>query len=91
MNRVADLDNLVQHGALKGSIFKAKTLSAKRLRGLGMLTAAGFAYAHFGAMALLLGKTLPTVGIAITTAMGARAFADSDVITQIDYVREGEH
>ena len=76
MKRVADLDNLVQHGALKGSIFKAKTLSAKRLQGLGFLTVAGFAYAHFGAMALMLGKTLPALGIAATAAMGARAFAD---------------
>lgn len=90
MSRVSHLDNLVDHGALKGSIFRAKTLSAKRMRGLGAFAFGGFAYANLSTLALMMGPTLPTFAIVCASLYGARSFADQSMISRIDYVMEGE-
>lgn len=76
MSRVTHLDNLVQHGGLKGSIFRMKTLSANRLKGIGSFGFAGLAYVNLATLNLMLGPTLPMIGIVSAAMMGARAFAE---------------
>ena len=73
MQTVSSLDNLIAHGSLKGSIFRMKTLSASRLRGLGCFSFAGLAYANLSTLSLMLGPTLPMIGIVGTAMFGARA------------------
>ena len=90
MQRVNQLDNLVQHGALKGSIFKQKALSADRLYGLGAFSATTLAYMNYGYLTMLMGSTLPMVGMVAASIYGARKFASQDTISQIDVIKEGE-
>ena len=90
MTRVNHLDNLVDHGALKGSIFRAKMLSARRLRGLGAFAFSGMAYAHLSTLSMMMGPTVPTFAIVCATIYGARAFNDQSLISRIDYIKEGE-
>jgi len=84
------LDNFVEHGALKGSIFKQKMLSPRKLKGVAAFGIAGSAYASFTTLSLMLGPTAPAVGI-VAPMYGTSAFDERGTITQIDYVAEGEH
>lgn len=90
MQRVNFLDNLVNHGNLKGSIFKTKMLSARRLKGLGAFGAALGAYTHLHSLSMLMGPVAPMLGVVAATMYGARAFAESNIISRIDYINEGE-
>ena len=90
MQRVNFLDHLVNHGSLKGSIFKSKMLSARRLKGLGAFGAATGAYMHLHSLSMLMGPVAPMFGIVAATMYGARAFAESNMISSIDYIKEGE-
>ena len=90
MQRVTFLDNLVNHGQLKGSIFKAKMLSARRLKGLGSFTLAGFAYMHLTSLSLMLGPTAPMLAIVALTMNGAKSFLENGMVSRIDYITEGE-
>lgn len=90
MERVNHLDNLVDHGALKGSVFKMKALSATRLRGLGCFTFAGLAYANLATLNLMLGPTIPMLGIVGAAVYGARSLNEEQMVSKIEYVTEGE-
>ena len=90
VSRVANLDNLVAHGSLKGSIFRAKMMSARRLRGLGYFAVGSMAYMHMASLTLMLGPTLPAVAIAACAVQGARMFNEQQMVSKIDYIKEGE-
>lgn len=81
VSRVSFFDNLVHHGSLKGSIFKAKLMSARRLYGLGSLGAASMAYMHMGTLSLMMGPTVPTLGIVAATVYGLKAFNEQSKIS----------
>jgi len=76
MQRVCSLDNLVDHGQLKGSVFKMKTLSANRLYGLGSFAYVAAAYTHIGYLTLMMGSTLPMLSIVAASIYGARKFGE---------------
>lgn len=86
MKQVSFLDTMVAHGSLKGSVFKMKAMSAKRVNGLAAWAIAGASYLKFASLTLMFGPTLPTLGIVATAIYGAKAFGVKDVISQIDYV-----
>ena len=44
MQRVSFFDTMVAHGALKGSVFKAKLMNAQRMYGLAAWGVAGATY-----------------------------------------------
>ena len=90
MQRVNTMDALVDHGALKGSIFKAKMLSTKRLYGMGSFGLAGILYANMSMLSLMLGPTIPALGMVGAAMYGARQFAQTDTVSRIDYIKEGE-
>jgi len=90
MQRVNTLDSLADHGSLKGSIFRAKMMSARRVRGLGGFGLAGMLYANFGALAMMMGPTVPTLSMVGSIMYGIKAFADTESISRIDYITEGE-
>ena len=73
---VSNLDNLIAHGSLKGSIFRMKVLSASRLRGVGCFTFAGLAYANLSTLSLMFGPTLPMIGIVSAAIFGARGLKE---------------
>ena len=90
MNRVSHMDTLVAHGALKGSIFKAKMMNARRVYGLGSLTFAGLAYANMSTLSLMMGPTLPMLGIVGAAVYGARSLNERNFVSKIEYVNDGE-
>ena len=75
MEKVSFLDTMVAHGALKGSVFKAKLMSAQKMNGLAAWAFAGATYLNMAKVSMLLGPTLPTIGIVMGAMYGARAFA----------------
>ena len=75
MQRVSFLDTLVEYGDLKGSVFKAKLMNAQKMNGLAAWAFAGATYFNMAQVSLMLGPTLPTIGIVLSTMYGARAFA----------------
>ena len=85
------LDNLVEHGVLKGAIFKQKMLSPTKAKGLAAFGAAGWAYGSFTTLSLMMGPTAPAVGIVALSLYGARAFNERGTVSRIDYIVEGEH
>ena len=91
MCTVNRLDDLVAHGQLNGSVFKAKMLSPNRLKGLGTFGTAVVAYSNFTMLSLMLGPTAPAIGIVGLSIYGARAFSETMSISQIDYINEGEY
>ena len=91
MQKVSFLDTMVAHGALKGSVFKAKAMSAQRMNGLAAWAFAGATYFNMAQISLMLGPALPTVAIVMSAMYGARAFAMMNVVSRIDYIEEGEH
>ena len=76
MQRVNQIDNMVAHGQLKGSIMKQKILSSSRLYGLGYLGVASLAYMKMASLTMMMGPVAPTVGIVSLAVMGARKFAE---------------
>jgi len=90
VQRVSSLDALVDHGQLKGSVFRAKMLNAQRMRGIGSLTLAGMLYSHMTALTMMMGPVLPVLSVVGTAMYGLRAFSQSGIISKIDYVTEGE-
>jgi len=90
MQRINWMDTMVEHGTLKGSIFKAKMMSAKRVRGLTGFGVAGVLYANMTMISLMLGPTIPTLGLMGSLIYGAKAFHETDSISRIDYITEGE-
>ena len=78
-------------GSLKGSVFKKKLMSANRLKGVGSFGLAGFAWANLVPLSLMVGPTLPAVGIACTALYGIIQFNEVDNINEIKVVRDGDH
>lgn len=67
-----------------------KTLSASRLRGFGCFAFAGLAYANMVTLNMMLGPTIPMIGIVGAAMVGARALNEQQTISKIEYVKEGE-
>lgn len=91
MSRINHFDNLVAHGKLKGSIFKTSKLSTKRQKGLAALAAAVAGYVNFAQLTLLMGSNIPTLGMVGLAYYGMMQFHDNQLISQIDFIKEGEH
>ena len=90
MKRINHLDNLVEHSSLKGSVFKAKTLSPRRIKGLGAFGAAVAGYANLPMLSLMVGPNIATVGLVACAYYGMTQFYESNSISQIDFLTEGE-
>lgn len=91
MTRISHLDNLVDHGSLKGAIFKKKLLSPARVKGLGSLSVAAALYSHLGVASMLLGPTLSCLTVAGATLYGLQSLVEKETISKIEYVKEGEY
>lgn len=91
MSRINHLDNLVAHGKLKGSIFKAKKFGPKRQRGLLSLALSVFGYTNMATMTMMVGPNVATLGVVATAYYGMMQFYDNQMISQIDFIREGEN
>ena len=80
LQRVSWLDNLVDHGSLKGSVFKMKMMSDARMKGLMSFALTGALYSHMTPIAMMVGPTAPTLGIVFTALYGMKKFYLKDTI-----------
>ena len=91
MTRINHLDNLVAHGKLKGSIYKANKLSWRTLKGISTLGITALGYLNMAQLSLLLGPNVATLGLIGTAVYGTSMFRESNTVSQIDYMTEGEN
>jgi hypothetical protein len=89
MDRANALEDLNAHANLGGKVFKRKTMSPKRLTGLGYFGAAGFAYMYFPHMAMHFGSNLTLLGMSAASFMGMYRFNERNVINSIEFIKEG--
>lgn len=91
LSHINRIDDLVDHGQLKGSLYRAKMMSPNKLKGVGALGASAFAFMHWGMLSMMMGPAAPAVGIVALAAYGTSRFAERNTISQIDFVSEGEN
>lgn len=74
ISTINQFSNMVNIGQLKGKVFKAKTLSPRRLKGIGSFTLSAYAYHSLPYLTLLFGHTAPILAITVGTIYGAQTF-----------------
>lgn len=74
MSHVNYFDQLADTGALKGKVFKMKALNPQRLRGLTAFGLTYLGYTNFTAISLLVGPTIPILGLAASAFYGMTSF-----------------
>ena len=89
MDRANALEDLNAHANLGGKVFKRKSMSPKKLSGLGYFGAAGFAYVYFPYMVMHLGSNMTLLGMSGASVMGMYKFNERDVINSIEFIKEG--
>ena len=80
---------MADHVSLKGKVFKMKTLSPQRLRGIAAFGLSFYAYSNLTAISLMTGPTLPLVGIAAAVFYGMRSFTEKEVVSSIESLENG--
>ena len=76
LSHINRIDDLVDHGQLKGSLYRAKMMSPNKLKGVGALGASAFAFMHWGMLSMMMGPAAPAVGIVALAAYGTSRFAE---------------
>jgi len=71
------------HGNLKGSIFKRKTMDPKRVKSLGYFALSGALWAYSPFFAAAFGSSFNTLAIASSAIAGMVKFSESGVINSI--------
>ena len=66
-------------------------MSPNKVKGVMAFGGAALAYSQWGVLTMMMGPAAPAVGIVALAAYGAGRFAERNTISQIDFVREGEH
>lgn len=75
---------MAEHGSLKGKVFKAKLLSPERLRGLGALALSYTAYMKLLPLTLMMGSTVPMMGLVASTVYGMSCWSQTKYISTIE-------
>lgn len=89
MDRANALEDLNAHCNLGGKIFKRKSMSPKKLTGLGYFGFVGFAYMYYPYMVMHLGTNLTMLGMSAASVMGMTKFSERNVINSIEVIKEG--
>jgi len=81
---------MADHTSLKGKVFKAKTLSPAKVKGLAAFGFSFYAYSNLAAITLLVGPTLPLFAIALGSIYGMKNFNDREVVSSIESIENGQ-
>jgi hypothetical protein len=84
MNRINYLENMADHGNLKGKVFKMKLMTPQRLKGFAAISATAYAYSQLIPLTLMLGPTATMIGLTAGTLFGMLQFNERDVISAIE-------
>jgi hypothetical protein len=91
MERATNIDEIANHKALNGLVFKRKSMNPKRLNGLGYFAASLGIWAYFPHIALTFGNNLTSLAFAGTALRGIYQTLETNVINSIRIVKEGAH
>ena len=90
ISRVNKVENLADVGSLGGAVFKSKLLSPQRLYALGSIGTALAGYSYLLPLTLMLGPTIPHIGIASLLFFGLYQSNERNYINAIEVIKEGE-
>lgn len=85
------LEKRVDNGSLKGAVFKRKMMSTNRLHSAAAFGTAGILYSHLMPLTLMMGPTLPAVGMAASLLYGMHMMNEKSYINEIRFIKEGEN
>jgi hypothetical protein len=90
MSRVDKFEQMADHVSLKGKVFKMKTLSPVKLRGVAAFGFSFYAYNNLAAISMMFGPTLPLIAIAAGAFYGMRSFNEREVVSSIESLDNGQ-
>lgn len=89
MHRVDLQDQVADHSKLgKDEVFKRKTLSPRRFKGVGAFAASFGIYTYAPYIAAYLGTTLPMLGAVFGGLYGMLAFSESQIVNSIKIIKD---
>lgn len=90
LQRTDALDQLADNSRLgPNQIFKRRTLSPRRFKGVGaFLSAYGF-YSYAPYLAAYMGSTIPVLGAVAAGLYGMLAFSESQIVNSITLIKDG--
>lgn len=86
LDQVADFSRLG-----KDEVFKRRTLSPRRFKGLGAFFGSWAMYSYAPYIALYTGTTFPVLGAVFAGLYGMLQFSESQIVNSIKIVREAEN
>jgi hypothetical protein len=91
IEKMDTIEQMADHTALKGQVFKRKMMSPKKVRGLGAFASMVGIYSYMPYMAVYLGSTVPVVAMCASALYGMLSFSESRIINSISVIEEGDH
>lgn len=91
LQKINALEQVADYAALKGAVFKRKTMNPKRVKGLGAFAASYGVYSYLPYLAVYLGSTIPAVTALGAALYGMLSFSESEIVNEIRVIEEGEH
>ena len=89
MGRINHFEQLSDTSNLGGKVFKMKTLTPARGKGLLALGASAWAFTNMVTLTLMMGPTMPVVGILGATVYGMKQFQETKTISAIEKLDDG--
>lgn len=89
--RQESIDQMAEHSSLKGKVYLRKTLSPKRLKGLGAFATTFGIYSYLPYIAVYTGPTAPILGACFAGLYGMFSFAESQAVNSIEFIKGGEN
>lgn len=75
----------------KDEVFRRRTLSPRRFKGLGGFASSWALYTYAPYIALYFGATVPVLGAVCAGLYGMLQFSESQIVNSIKIVKEGEN
>lgn len=91
MNKIEVLDQCSDHAALKGLVYKRKTLNPRRVKGLGAFATTWGIYSYLPYLSVYFGSTFPILAACTAGLYGMFAFSESQIVNTIKVIEEGDH
>ena len=89
MHRVDQIDQLADHARLgKDEVFRRRTLSPRRFKGLGAFASSFTLYSYAPYLAVYCGATAPVLGAVFAGLYGMLQFSESQIVNSIKIIKD---
>ena len=85
------LDQMADYTALKGCVFKKRSLNPRRVKGVGAFAAAASIYSYMPYIVVYFGTTAPLLTACFAGLYGMLSFSESQIVNSIKVLDQGEH